>query len=126
VIIYLNIISRVVFVMETYCILPEMRTDYSVIYLYKFCYGLDDRSLIPGWGKVFLVCITSTPVLGPTQFPVQLVPGAVFPGGVGGLSESVMKLTTHLHLIPRVELYLHSLIRLLGVLIKHGDNFTYT
>jgi hypothetical protein len=37
VIIYLKTISRAVFVTETYCVLSETGTDYSVYYLDEFC-----------------------------------------------------------------------------------------
>jgi hypothetical protein len=64
---------------------------------------------------IFLFSTASRPVLGPTQSPIQLVPGVS---------------TTYLHLVLRsrmVELYLHSPISLHDVrLIKHRDNFHLT
>jgi hypothetical protein len=58
---------------------------------------------------------------------------APYPTGTGALSSGV-KLTIHLHLVPRsrkVELYLHSTIRLHGVVLsneaqKHRDKCTLT
>jgi hypothetical protein len=41
-------------------------------------YGLDGRGSIPGRGKIFPFCITSRPAMGPTQPPIQWVPG-LFP-----------------------------------------------
>jgi hypothetical protein len=38
------------------------------------------RSSSPGRGKIFLLSTSSRPVLGPTQPPIQLVPGALSPG----------------------------------------------
>jgi hypothetical protein len=40
-------------------------------------YGLDCRGSIPGRGNIFLSSITSRPALGPTQPPIQSVPGAL-------------------------------------------------
>jgi hypothetical protein len=44
-------------------------------------YGLYSRGWIPGRDKTFLFSITSRPVLGPTQPPIQCVPGALSRGG---------------------------------------------
>jgi hypothetical protein len=43
-------------------------------------YGLDSLGSIPDRNKVFLFSTTSRPALGPTQSPVQLVPGTFSPG----------------------------------------------
>jgi hypothetical protein len=43
-------------------------------------YGLDGRGWIPGRGKIFLFSTASRPVLGPTQPPIQWVPGTLSPG----------------------------------------------
>jgi hypothetical protein len=40
-------------------------------------YGLDSRGSIPGRVKNFLFSIAVSPALGPTQPPIQWVPGAV-------------------------------------------------
>jgi hypothetical protein len=56
------------------------------------------------------------PTVGPTQPPVQWVPGGSLPG-----CGRDVKLTSHLHIVPRsrmVELYLHSPICI--------DSFTFT
>jgi hypothetical protein len=60
----------------------------------------------------FLYSTASKLTLGPTQLHIQWVPGFLSPG---------VKLTTHLHLLPRsriVELYLHSAIRFDGVVLN--------
>jgi hypothetical protein len=61
--------------------------------------------------KIFLFFVASGLALGPTQSPIQWVPGALSLG----VKQLGMKLTTRPHLVPRlrmVELYLHSLMRL--------------
>jgi hypothetical protein len=43
-------------------------------------YGLDGRVSIPGRGKILLFSIATRPDLGPTQPPIQWVPGVKRPG----------------------------------------------
>jgi hypothetical protein len=62
-------------------------------------YGLGDRGSIPGRGERILpLSSVSRPALGPTQPPVQWVPGVRSPGVKRGRG---VKLTTHPHLVPR-------------------------
>jgi hypothetical protein len=42
--------------------------------------GLDGQGSIPGKGKIFIFSTASKSALGPTQPPLQWVPGAIFPG----------------------------------------------
>jgi hypothetical protein len=68
----------------------------------------------PAWGKRLI----SRSALWPTQLSIQYVPGALF---LCGWSDQGVKLLIHLHLVPRsrmVELYLHSPIRLHGVVLN--------
>jgi hypothetical protein len=47
-------------------------------------YGLDERGVgvrIPGGGKNFHLSMSCIPALGPTQPPIQWVPGALSPRG---------------------------------------------
>jgi hypothetical protein len=44
-------------------------------------YGLENRSLIPGRGKIFFFFAASRPALVPTQVPLLWVPGALSLGG---------------------------------------------
>jgi hypothetical protein len=65
---------------------------------------------------IFLFSTASKPNLGPTQPPIQWVPGAPFPG----IQRKGCEADRHLHLVLRsrmVELYLHSAICL------HGNNY---
>jgi hypothetical protein len=57
-----------------------------------------DRGSIPGRGKGFFLYPVSIPALGPTQPPVQWVPGVISPGIKRGRG---VTLTTHPHLVPR-------------------------
>jgi hypothetical protein len=64
-------------------------------------YGLDDRAIgvrSPTGAKDFFLYPVSRPALGPTQPPVQWVPGVLSPGVKRG--QGVI-LTTHPHLVPR-------------------------
>jgi hypothetical protein len=75
-------------------------------------YGLDDPGSIPGSRKNFIFSTASRPNMGPAQPPIQWVLGVKRPW---------LEAVTHLHLVPRsrmVELYIHSLIRLHGVLLN--------
>jgi hypothetical protein len=64
-----------------------------------FGYGLGDRGSIPGRGeRIFPLTSVSIPALGPTQPPVQWVPGVLSPGVKRGRG---VTLTTHPHLVPR-------------------------
>jgi hypothetical protein len=70
-------------------------------------YGLDGRVSIPSRSKIFLFSTESRPALGTTHSLIQWVPGAL-PQVVKKTGRGV-KLTAHLHLVPRsrmVELYL--------------------
>jgi hypothetical protein len=70
-----------------------------------------NQGLIPCTVKGFSFSTSSTPALEPTQPLIQWVPG-IFSRGYSGRS---VKLTTHLHLVPRLrmaELYINSSVRL--------------
>jgi hypothetical protein len=64
-------------------------------------YGLDDRAIevqSPERRRIFPLASVSRPALGPTQPPVQWVPGILSPGIKHGRG---VNLTTHPHLVPR-------------------------
>jgi hypothetical protein len=60
-------------------------------------YGLDGPRIESRWERYFPY--PSRTALGPTQPPVQYVPG-LFPGGKNGRT---VVLSTHLHLAPRLK-----------------------
>jgi hypothetical protein len=65
-------------------------------------YGLDNRVSIPDRGRgFFFQAPASRPALGPTQPPIQWVPGVL--SAVVKRSWGVT-LTTHLHLVPRLSM----------------------
>jgi hypothetical protein len=51
--------------------------------------------------RIFLLAPASRPALGPTQPPIQWVPGVLSPGVKGGRG---VTLTTHPHLVPRLSM----------------------
>jgi hypothetical protein len=59
-----------------------------------------DRGSIPGRGKRFVLCHLSRPALGPTQLPVQRIPGVLSPGVKYGRG---VTLTTH-YLVPKLRM----------------------
>jgi hypothetical protein len=65
-------------------------------------YGLGGPRIESRWGEIFPN--TSRPGLGPTQAPVQWVPGLF----LDGQSCRDMALTTHIHITPRLNKYLYS------------------
>jgi hypothetical protein len=55
----------------------------------------------PRQGQIFLLAPASRPALGPTQPPIQWVPGVLAPGVKQGRR---VTLTTHPHLVPRLRM----------------------
>jgi hypothetical protein len=65
-------------------------------------YGLDDRGSIPRQKQsIFLLVSASRPAPGPTQPPIQWVPGLPSPGVKRGRG---VTLTTHPYLVPRLSM----------------------
>jgi hypothetical protein len=59
--------------------------------------ALDYRSSIPSRYKMLLLAPASRPALGPTQPPIQWVPGALSTG----VKRLGRELTSHNHVVPR-------------------------
>jgi hypothetical protein len=75
------------------------------------------RFLVVARTRDFLFYTAPRPALGPRQPPIQWVPRALSPGERG----RIVKLTTHIYLVPRsgiIKLYLHSPIRLHDVVLN--------
>jgi hypothetical protein len=65
-------------------------------------YGLDDQGSIPRQRqRIFLLASAFRPALGPTQPPIQWVPGVLSPGVKRGWG---VTLTTHPRLVPRLKM----------------------
>jgi len=102
-------------------------TSYSVIW--SSCSSdVTGTLLVPLWGLLLALAV-SRPALGPTQPPIQWVPGILS----RGYSGRGVKLTTHLHLVLRLRmrgaippLPHMSQCLMAWCLVKHRDNFTFT
>jgi hypothetical protein len=77
-------------------------------------YGLEGRSR----GKVFLFSTSSRSSLGSTQSPIQWVPGALSPGVKRPGREADRPLPTSAEVKKKMDLYIHSPIRLHGVVLN--------
>jgi hypothetical protein len=94
-------------------------------------YGLDDRGSRfdsrRGLG-IFLFTTVSRTALGPTQPPIQWVPGALSLGAKRPASEAGHSPPSSAEVKEWVELYLHSpnTPSWRGAQLKHRDNFTFT
>jgi hypothetical protein len=82
-------------------------------------YMLDGWDLIPVRGSMFYCCSQTILAEGPTQPPIQWVPGCSFLGGWGeGKGRQFMEPVVHILLVLRtsfVELCLHSHIHFYSV-----------
>jgi hypothetical protein len=86
--------------------------------------GFDSRK---GLG-IFLFTTAYRPALGPTQPPIQCVPGALFLGVKQPGREADHSTPSSAEVKECVELYLHSSVQIHGVVLsskKHRDNFTF-
>jgi hypothetical protein len=94
-------------------------------------YGLDDRGSrvrFPRGLEIFLFTTTSRTALGPTQPPIQWVPGALSLGVKQPGREADHSPPSSTEVKECVELYLHSpqYAFMAWCLVKHRDNFTFT
>jgi hypothetical protein len=80
------------------CIIKIIHTEPGYLSGIALGYGLDDRGCDSRQGPgIFLFTTVSKPAVGPTQPPIQRVPGALSLR----VKQPGMKLTIHLHLAPR-------------------------
>jgi hypothetical protein len=92
-------------------------------------YRLDDRVLgFKSWWElgIFIFTTVSRMALGPTQLPIQWIPGALSLG----INCQGMKLTTHLHLVSRSKMLgtippFPLYIFMAWCLLMCRDNFTF-
>jgi hypothetical protein len=85
--------------------------------------GFESRQVL----GIFLFTTVSRTAVGPTQPPIQWVPGALSLGVKWPGREA----TTHLHLVPRSRMRgaippLPHYVFVAWCLVKHRDNFTFT
>jgi hypothetical protein len=93
-----NIIALQLFEISVYSEGKARVKNFNKYFVIVLDYGLDDRGFESRQGlRIFLLTIASRPALGPTQLPIQWVPGTL-PRGQSG--RGVM-MTTHLHLVQR-------------------------
>jgi hypothetical protein len=103
---------QILFKLHSNILLPSRNSSVGI----GTSYGLDGRVSIAGRSKwYFSTPQRPRPALRPTQPPASC---GLYPWGYSGRD---VKMTAHLHLVPRprmTELYLHSHIRLHGVLLN--------
>jgi hypothetical protein len=89
-------------------------------------YGLDDRGFESrqGLGIFFYTTAVSRMALGPTQLPIQWVPGALSLGVKRPEREADHSSPSSEEVKECVELYFHSLIRLRGVVLSLRKTWT--
>jgi hypothetical protein len=90
-------------------------------------YGLDDRGSIPAGLGILLSTTAFKPALGPTQPPIQLVPGALSLEVKRPGCEADHSPPSSAEVKECVELYFHTpnTSSWRGARLKHRDNFTF-
>jgi hypothetical protein len=126
IIIIIIIIIVVVVVVVVIIIIIESR-DSSVIQRWATGWMIGEFESGQGLG-IFLFTTVSIPALGPTQPPIQWVPGAPSLGIKRPRREADHSLPSSAEIKECVELYLHSpnTPSWRGAQLKHRDNFTFT
>jgi hypothetical protein len=80
---------------------PDIVADLvTIIHYIMPGYGLDDRGFGSRQGLGIFITTVSRPILGPTQPPVQWVPGALS----FGVKRPVREADDSLHLVPRLRM----------------------
>jgi hypothetical protein len=92
-----------------------------------FLLWIDIGVLFAAEAEMFLFDTVSRPALGPTQPPIQWVPGVLSLG----VKRPAVKLTTHLHIVSRSKnewsyTSTPQYVFMAWYLVKHRDNITFT
>jgi hypothetical protein len=72
---FIKNINQWTFTVEMQCIFSEVEINFLILWLSQYSAWLDRWGLISNRGEIYIFSMASRPALGPTQPPIQWVPG---------------------------------------------------